>query len=101
MQAFIKEKIPQLTQILKAHKVKSAYAFGSVCTEGFNSDSDIDLLVKFEEGIEPVEYSDNYFNLLFRLQDFLKREVDLVSETSLKNPFFIQSLNRNKQAIYE
>lgn len=48
-----------------------------------------------------MEYSDNYFNLLFRLRDFLGREVDLISETSLKNPYLIRSVNRTKQIIYE
>lgn len=93
--------MPELTRILKGYRVKRAYVFGSVCTEAFNNSSDIDLLVRFEEGIEPMEYSDNYFNLLFRLRDFLGREVDLISETSLKNPYLIRSVNRTKQIIYE
>jgi predicted nucleotidyltransferase len=101
MQSFLSNKLPELKRILQAHKVKRAYAFGSVCTGNFNPESDIDLLVKFEDGIEPIEYSDNYFNLLFSLQDFFKRDVDLVTEPSLKNPYFIQSLNRTKQSIYE
>jgi uncharacterized protein len=101
MQSFLADKLPGLTGILKMHKVKSAYAFGSVCTEAFAADSDVDLLVKFEDGIEPVEYSDNYFNLLFKLRDFLGREVDLVTEAGLKNPYFKQAVNRTKQAIYE
>ena len=101
MKAFLTNKLPELAGILKLYRVKRAYVFGSVCTDAFNADSDIDLLVKFEDGIEPMEYSDNYFNLLFRLREFLGREVDLVSETSLKNPYFIKSVNSTKQAIYE
>lgn len=101
MKSFLADKLPELTAILKLYRVKKAYAFGSVCTEAFNAESDVDLLVRFEDGIEPVEYSDNYFNLLFRLRDFLGREVDLVSETSLKNPYFIRSVNSTRQTIYE
>ena len=101
MKSFLTDKLPDLVDILKSYRVKSAYAFGSVCTEAFNDKSDIDLLVKFEDGIEPMEYSDNYFNLLFKLRDLLGREVDLVSETSLKNPYFIKSVNLTRQAIYE
>jgi uncharacterized protein len=101
MKSFLSDKLPELTRILKTHKVKRAYAFGSVCTPAFDNNSDIDLLVKFEDGIEPMEYSDNYFNLLFKLRDFLGREIDLVPESSLKNPYLLQSVNRTKQAIYE
>ncbi len=83
------------------YKVKRAYAFESLGAEAFNANSDVDLLVKFEDGIEPMDYSDNYFNLLFRLRGFLGREVDLVPETSLKNLYFINSVSRTKETIYE
>ena len=101
VKSYLSEKLPELTLILKNFRVKQAYAFGSVCTDAFNDNSDIDLLVKFEDGIEPMEYSDNYFNLLFKLRDFFGREVGLVTPASLKNPYFVQSLNRTRQAIYE
>ena len=101
MKSFLTDRLPGLTSILKKHKVTRAYAFGSVCTEAFGANSDIDLLVRFEDGIEPITYSDNYFDLLFKLRDFLGREVDLVSETSVKNPYFLLSVNRTKQPIYE
>jgi hypothetical protein len=57
-------KLPQVTGLLKEHKVSRAYAFGSVCTEAFNDKSDIDLLISFEEGLDPVEYGEHYWNLL-------------------------------------
>ena len=34
--------------LCKAHKVKSLYAFGSVLTDKFNNESDVDLIVDFE-----------------------------------------------------
>ncbi|MBQ7489293.1 MAG: nucleotidyltransferase domain-containing protein [Bacteroidales bacterium] len=43
---------PQLNlviEILKQHKVKNAYLFGSVLTDRFNDQSDIDLLVNYED----------------------------------------------------
>ena len=101
MNPFLKHKIEDLKQMLKKHKVKRAYAFGSVCSENFNEQSDIDLLVRFEEGMLPEDYSDNYFNLLFTLQKYFNRNIDLVSEASLTNPYFISSVNRSKQLIYE
>lgn len=71
-----------LTEIRKLcdnHKVKSLYAFGSVLTDQFNSESDVDLIVDFSN-IELEEYADNYFDLKFSLQDMLKRPVDLLEE---------------------
>ncbi|HXI00185.1 MAG TPA: HepT-like ribonuclease domain-containing protein [Sphingobacteriaceae bacterium] len=46
------------------------YALGSVLTDKFNTESDIDLLVDFET-LDVLEYADNYFDLKFALQDAL------------------------------
>ena len=47
--------------LCKTHKVKSLYAFGSVLTEKFSKESDIDLIVDFTNiGVE--DYADNYFD---------------------------------------
>jgi len=101
MQMLIQDRLPQLISILKSHKVKRAYTFGSALTEKFNAQSDIDFLVNFEDGMIPEDYSDNYFDLLFKLQDLFNRHVDLVSEVSLTNPYFIKSVNKTRQVIYE
>ena len=36
-----------IQKLCKAYKVKSLYAFGSVLTDAFNSESDVDLIVDF------------------------------------------------------
>ena len=85
---------------MKLHHVKDAYAFGSVCSNQFNEKSDVDVLVSFKD-MKTEEYADNYFALLYLLQDILKRDVDLVTDKSLKNPYFIKSVNLSKKLIYE
>lgn len=89
-----------LKKLCKSHRVKSLYAFGSVLENRFNKESDIDFLVNFQE-MEILDYADNYFNFLFALEDFFKRKIDLGTEKSLKNPYFIQEINQKKQLIYE
>lgn len=88
-----------IIRLCKTHKVKSLYAFGSVLTENFNKESDIDLIVDFSN-IEVEDYADNYFDLKFSLQDILKRPVDLLEEKAIKNPYFRQSVNQQRQLIY-
>jgi len=41
----LKSKIPVVIPLLKKHKVKRAYAFGSAVTGSFGTDSDIDILI--------------------------------------------------------
>lgn len=85
--------------LCKAHRVKSLYAFGSVVTGEWGSESDVDLIVDFAK--MPVEqYADNYFDLKFALQDVLKRPVDLLEEQAVRNPWFKETLDREKQLVY-
>ena len=91
-----------LIEILKKYKVKTAYLFGSVLTDRFNENSDIDLLVNYEDFTkDPLERGENSWNLQFALEDTLHREVDLVNEANLKNPYFIKELNETKYQIYK
>ena len=88
-----------ISNLCKQYNVKSLYVFGSVLTDRFNNKSDIDMIVAFNQ--MPVEsYADNYFDLKFTLQDVLKRPVDLLEEQAIKNPYFLQNINRTKQLIY-
>ncbi|HNT41874.1 MAG TPA: nucleotidyltransferase domain-containing protein, partial [Tenuifilaceae bacterium] len=80
--------------------VKSLYAFGSVCTEKFNDNSDIDLLISFYP-MDYGDYADSYFELAEKLEDVFQRPVDLVTDKSLGNPYFIESINQTKTPIYE
>jgi len=75
------------------------YAFGSVCTDKFNNNSDIDFLISFED-ISYEQYTDNYFDLHYKLQDLFNRRIDLLTENSLSNPYFINGVDRTKQLIY-
>jgi uncharacterized protein len=82
------------------HKVKRLYAFGSVLTDKFSDDSDIDLIVDFEP-IDVENYADNYFDFKFSLQDIFKRPIDLLEEKALKNPFFKQAIKQHRKVVYE
>lgn len=90
---------PAITKLCEIHKVKKLYAFGSVLTESFNIDSDIDLIVEFEN-IKLEEYADNYFDFKFSLQDILKRPIDLLEDQAIKNPYFRKSIDKKKQLVY-
>ena len=99
MNGIITDKIDKLKTLCKIYNVKTMYVFGSVCTTKFNDGSDIDFLISFED-IPFDQYTDNYFDLHYKLQDLFGRNIDLLTDKSLSNPYFIQNLNKNKQLIY-
>ena len=88
-----------ITELCITHKVKSLYAFGSVLTEKFNNESDIDLIVDFQQ-LDVLDYGDNYYNLKFSLESILNRNIDLLEQKAIKNPYFLQTINKNKKLIY-
>ena len=97
----IQAKLPQLITLLKNHKVKRAYAFGSVCTDRFTTKSDIDILIDFDI-LEPFDgYAENFWQLEEELHSLLNRSVDLVPQHTLRNPYFISSVNRTRVPLYE
>ena len=53
-------------QLCASHRAKRLYAFGSILTEKFSNDSDVDLIVDFDP-IDIANYADNYFDLKFSL----------------------------------
>ncbi len=91
--------INDINKLCYNHSVKSLYVFGSVLTENFNSESDIDFLVDFLP-VNSKEYADNYYDLKYSLELVLNRKIDLLEEIAIKNPYFLQSIQNRKQIIY-
>jgi len=89
----------QIIQLCQKHKVKYLFAFGSVLTNKFTDESDVDLIVDLEIK-DPLKYGENYFDLKFQLEYLLKRKIDLLEERGLKNQFLRENIDKTKQLIY-
>jgi hypothetical protein len=89
-----------IDQVCRKYKVEKLYVFGSFATHEFNKESDIDFLISFMKDITIEEYAENYFILHYWLEELFQRPIDLITENSLSNPYFIESVNRNKKLIY-
>lgn len=95
----LKRHIDQINALCDTNKVISLFAFGSVTTDRFRPESDIDLIVDIEDS-DPFSYSDNYFNLKFELEQLLKREIDLLEQKAIKNPYLKQKIEKTKVLVY-
>ena len=102
MAPFILEKKEKIIEMCEKHKVKYLYIFGSAARgSDFKSDSDIDFLYAFDkDNIEFENYADNYFDFRFGLEDMLNRNIDLVPEEMLTNPYLIKNINSEKVKLY-
>ena len=99
MQRLLTDNMEKIQALCKAHNVKSLFAFGSVCTNKFNDRSDIDLLISFNP-MDYGDYADTYFDLADQFENLFQRPVDLVTDKSLSNPYFIDSTNQTKTLPY-
>jgi len=100
MQRIIEDNKEQLMNLCEKFDVASMYVFGSASSEGFNELSDIDILISFKKDISIEKYTDNYFALHYQLEALLNRKVDLITENSLSNPYFIESVEETKKLLY-
>jgi uncharacterized protein len=99
MQRLLADNMDKIKALCLTNHVKSLYAFGSVCTDRFNEKSDIDLLISFKT-MDYGDYADTYFALADQFESLFKRPVDLVTDKSLSNPYFIDSINKTKTLLY-
>lgn len=99
MQALIKDNFPKIQELMRFYRVENAYLFGSAASGNMGPDSDVDFLIRFSPDIDFETYGNNYFNLLYALQDLLNREVELIAEETISNPYFKESINRTKLAV--
>ena len=95
----IERDIDKIRDLCLKHRVVKLFVFGSVLTDQFQPDSDIDLIVDFQ-GIGLYEYADNYFDFKFSLEQLFKRDVDLLEDKAIKNPYLRQAIDSSKQMIY-
>jgi predicted nucleotidyltransferase len=95
----VEQHIKTVSELCKQHKVLNMYLFGSVLTEKFSPDSDIDFLVNFGQ-VGLSSYFDNYMGFKSKLEQLFERPVDLVEEKTIKNPILRRSIERNKKLIY-
>ena len=79
--------------------VRSLFALGSVISDKLKAESDIDLIVDIDS-TDPLDYTDNYFALKFKLEDIFKRQVDLLEDRSVKNPFLKKQIDSTEVLIY-
>ena len=101
MDTVISRNIHFIEKICKEHKVDRLFVFGSFASGNSTRDSDIDLLISFSKDISVEEYTESYFQLHYLFEEIFQRPVDLITENSLSNPFFIRALEKAKILIYE
>ena len=100
LQQIIHQQENDFNEVCKLHSVKSVYGFGSSVTNAFDEqNSDIDLLVELNE-TDPIKRGDKLLSLWDNFELLFKRKVDLLTESSIKNPYLRKSIDATKILVY-
>jgi len=97
---FVERHRAEIEEACKRFAVRSLEVFGSATGPDFDErSSDVDFLVEFEAQAAPNLF-DRYFGLSERLTEILGRKVDLVTVGALRNPYFIEAVDRTRRLLY-
>ncbi len=100
MNPLVKEKQKNIIALCRQFGVRKIELFGSAVGEGFDAEtSDLDFLVTLDD-LGPGRYADAYFGLLEALEGLFQRRVDLLVDSAVKNPFFLEEIAKTRTLLY-
>jgi hypothetical protein len=90
----------ELEALCRRYGVRRLELFGSAASgQDRPGASDFDFLVEFDPQPSGA-YADAYFGMLESLERLFGRPVDLVVGSAIRNPFFLQAIERTKTLLY-
>lgn len=89
----------QIAEACRTYGVKTLHVFGSVVTDRFQDDSDLDFVVALNTS-DPLLYTEQYFGLKFFLEQLFQRKIDLLEEKALRNQHLRASIDSSKELLY-
>lgn len=98
--SLILDRQPALAALCRRTRARRLALFGSASRGDFDPlHSDLDFLVAFEE-LSPAAYADAYFELKQGLEGLFERPVDLLTESSLRNPYLRRRVEAEQLPVY-
>ena len=100
MHEVVASKRHEIEDLCRELAVRRLDVFGSAVGDTFNVESsDVDVLVEFNAG-PGFDYFDHYFSLKEGLERILARPVDVVTASSIQNPYFKQRVMDTRETLY-
>jgi len=87
-----------ITAFCHRWKVTEFAIFGSALRDDFNIQSDIDILVTFDESVEITLL--DLAQMQIELERLFDRPVDLVEKAALRNPYRRKAILSSSQVLY-
>jgi predicted nucleotidyltransferase len=96
----VQTNLEEIVRLCRRYQVRRLAAFGSILRADFDSlRSDADFLVEFEPVPVAVRMQ-NYLALRDALASLLSRNVDLIEDGTIQNPYILRSVAQQQQVLY-
>jgi len=99
MMQMIETRREALAELCRQFHVGRLEVFGSAATGALHAGSDLDFIVELQR-VDSMTPADQYFGLLEALEELFGRKVDLLTDRSLRNPYFVASVEQTRQVLY-
>lgn len=100
MHPVVADHLDEIAAICRRFRIHRLEVFGSAARAAdFDlRSSDVDLLVEFE----PDAHADlgTYFDAKAALESLFGREVDLLEQRAMRNPYLRREIDRQRQPVY-
>ena len=87
-----------IIRLCKKYCINELSIFGSAIRDDFSQDSDVDILVSFDQNSKITLF--DIIELENELSELLNREVDVVEKEALKNPIRKNQILSTREVIY-
>ena len=97
----IAERMGEIRDLCEKYRVKRLTLFGSAVKGTFDpKTSDVDFVVEFEWDPDPLERGRLWLELWDELKDLFGRNVDLLVNTTIRNPYLAQAIDAAHVDLY-
>ena len=101
MNGLIEQHHDAIRALCQKYGVRRLDLFGSAATGAFDpATSDLDFVATFADTRSPG-YADRYLGFAEALEMLFGRPVDVITERSIRNPYFRQAVEASRQPIYD
>lgn len=100
MHVLIEQHRKEISEVCRRHGIRRLEVFGSAA-RGDDFDplsSDVDFLIQFDPHAQIG--LDGYFAAKDELERILRREVDLVEASAIRNPYLRAEIDRLRELVY-
>ena len=92
-------KYEDVVEICQKYHITELSIFGSSIRDDFNEDSDVDILVTFDETKERIPFGT--VELIDLFSELLNRDVDIINKKCIKNPIRRDIILSSCEVVYD